>query len=234
MNFIATIFVLIITIFILFQDETSKEFLIKNYEKYSHEIMSIFEKNNLSTETDKAIEFADSLQEAIEEFEDSRVQINNEINQSTFLTMSDLEKISDSSLKKVVKNWAIRWDKVKNKFDTLNEYFGNVVHNSDGYFMQLFEIANKIHNQNLRQNELNHNDNLKRDWLQVLKQTKLNLTKLEDLMREGDDFHRVLLGASIREKLTENIDELKNISQKAEELLLEIEKLTQESKKLVY
>jgi len=140
--------------------------------------------------------------------------------------------IKNSSLKDVVKQWAIRWDTVKEKFDDLNDYFLEVIQSSDQYFDKLFEIANKIQNEELRNGEIESNTKLKNDWIKVLKETKINIDKLKVLIQEGDDFYRVLLGASIREKLTENIGELNNISLKAEKLLSELQNLTEEGKKL--
>jgi len=218
-----------------YTNEDLKDFISENYNKYSTEVIKYVDEittDNLTEETEKAIEYADSLQDAIEEFEDSRTEINKEINQSTATTMTDLEMIKNSSLKDVVKQWAIRWDTVKEKFDDLNDYFLEVIQSSDQYFDKLFEIANKIQNEELRNGEIESNTKLKNDWIKVLKETKINIDKLKVLIQEGDDFYRVLLGASIREKLTENIGELNNISLKAEKLLSELQNLTEEGKKL--
>jgi len=186
----------------------------------------------LTEQTEKAIEYADSLQEAIAEFEDSREGIDKDIEASTKGTLSDLELIESSSLRSSVKNWAEKWDGVKHRFDELKDSFDEVKNSSENYFSKLNEIANHINNPELKESEKVKNSSLQNSWNSVLKESATNIDSLNSLILEGDDFHRVLLGTSIREKLGDSIGELKEISVKAEKLLSELKKLTLEGKKL--
>jgi predicted RNase H-like nuclease (RuvC/YqgF family) len=186
----------------------------------------------LSDETEVAIEFADSLQEAITEFEESRESVDKSIEKSTTETLSNIDVIEGSSLRESVKKWAKEWDGVKDRFDDLLNSFDEVKSSSENYFGKLNSIAKKIINPELKASEEAKNSELQESWSRVLEESSRNIDSLKELINEGDDFHRVLLGTSIREKLGDSIGELQEISKKAEILLKELQKLTLEGKKL--
>jgi predicted RNase H-like nuclease (RuvC/YqgF family) len=199
---------------------------------YANEFKEKFTDNSLESETEKAIEYADSLQNAIVEFEQNRENVNVNIANSTTETLSELEIIQNSKLRESIKKWAKKWDNVKQDFHSLKSSFENVQTTSNRYFGKLQDIASKINNQTLKTSEINKNTSLQESWNKVLQESLNNLNNLESIIKEGDDFYRILLGASIREKLDDSISELKNISVKAKNLLKELQTLTLEGKKL--
>jgi len=181
--------------------------------------------------TEKVIEYADELQDAINKFEESRNNSAENINAITQETISELDQKSPD-LRGAARKWEGEWLEVSEQFDRLEENFSDVAESSNDYFTQLDELATSIQNQTLQQSEKQKNTALKVTWTVAFKQATQDIDKLRKLINEGNDFHMVLLGASLREKLSQNITDLKNISIRAQSLLSGLKNLTDEGRKL--
>jgi len=183
------------------------------------------------SKTEKTIEYADNLQIAIEKFEKSRTKASNVVNEVTTDTIEDLND-DKPDLRGVAKSWESEWKDVKRRFSNLEDDFSDVAKSSRSYFDQLEKLADDINNKSLKESEENKNAQLKTSWTETFTKASNDIEKLRILISEGNDFHNVLLGATLREKLAQNIEDLKNISQRAKSLLSNLERLTIEGKKL--
>lgn len=183
------------------------------------------------TKTEKVIEYADDLQEAIEEFEESRTKAANDVNEVTADTIDELND-DNPDLRGVAKSWETEWEDVQSRFSRLESDFSKVASSSRSYFNQLEQLANDIGNASLKASEEKKNVQLKTSWTETFTKASNDIEKLRTIIKEGNDFHNVLLGASLREKLAQNIEDLENISKRAQSLLNDLERLTIEGKKL--
>ena len=59
-----------------------------------------------------------------------------------------------------------------------------------------------------------------------------DVEKLKPVLRKGDDFHKVLLGAALRKSLQEDIKAVDQIATEAEKVLQTLGTLTTEGRKL--
>ncbi|PID41620.1 MAG: hypothetical protein CSB48_13880 [Proteobacteria bacterium] len=183
------------------------------------------------SKTEKAFNYADDLQLAIERFEQSRTDTSREVNE---ITEEVIKKLAEETpdLRWVAKSWESEWRDVQGKYDKLVGDFSMVATSSRSYFNQLEQLANEIKNSTIKAPEQEKNARLKTSWTETFNQASKDIEKLSTLIKDGNDFHKVLIGASLREKLVQNIDDLKNISKRAQILLHDLEKLTIEGKKL--
>ena len=60
-----------------------------------------------------------------------------------------------------------------------------------------------------------------------------NSFKITEVLKSGNDFHMVLVASSIRQKLEQNVDELKIIATQAKTLLADLEAFTMAGRELV-
>lgn len=188
------------------------------------------EKNPLSSRT--VIEYGDNLEDAINEFEDSRTEVSKSISQSTTIVN---ETLSDDSpnIRQASQDWERDWNNANNEFNHLETTFSTVGTTSKAYFDKLTEIQMGIQNKQLQRSEEKKNKEIKDSWTKAYTEASQSIQNLKAIISDGNDFHKVLLGASLREKLVKNIDELNKISQKSDILLKKLKKLTIEGKKLI-
>jgi len=122
---------------------------------------------------------------------------------------------------------------VREEAKALETHYINVGDVSLKYFDQLNKLAHGIQNDKLKYSELEKNKYLKKNWTEAYRQAGIEIKKIRNLLKDGDDFHKIILGNMLRTNLEENICELKVISKNARIILNELKKLTLEGRKLV-
>lgn len=182
--------------------------------------------------TKKALNYGDNLKDAIEKFEGTRQDFAEEVAESVDNTS---EKLSEENpdLPEVATDWESQWNSIQRKFQTLEDEFSDVGKKSEEYFNQLEELSSGINDESIKSSELRKNKELKNKWTEAYIEASDNIQKIRDVLIEGNDFHRVLVASSIRQKIEENIIELQSISARAKTLMAELEKFTIEGKKLI-
>ncbi|MBN2893119.1 MAG: hypothetical protein JXL97_14715 [Bacteroidales bacterium] len=182
--------------------------------------------------TKKALTYGDNLKDAIENFENTRQDFAKEVTESVDNTSEDLSE-ENPDLPKVATDWESQWNSIQRRFKTLEEEFSDVGTKSEEYFTQLEELSSGITDEKIKSSELRKNKELKEKWTEAYIEATENIQKIRDVLREGNDFHRVLVASSIRQKIAENIIELQSISARAKTLMTELEQFTIEGKKLI-
>lgn len=185
-----------------------------------------------SSMTKKALNYGDNLKDAIENFEETRKDISNQVVKSVDNTSNKLSE-ENPDLPEVAIDWESQWQSIQRKFETMQEEFSDVGNKSEDYFQQLEELSSGIEDETIKHAELQKNKELKNNWTKEYVEASNKIQELREILIEGNDFQRVLIASSIRQKIESNISELKSISKRAKSLMRELEKFTIEGKKLV-
>ncbi|EJF07439.1 hypothetical protein ThvES_00004060 [Thiovulum sp. ES] len=195
-------------------------------------LLFVFDRHPNDLTTLNVVEYADNLEEAIQEFEESREGVSSAVSEATSLLTEELQK-EEAEVREASKSWEVSWEKAKEEFSILEKDFSVVGSDSKSYFAKLEEIANSINNPELKETEIKKNNELKDSWTVAYKNASKTISSLRELISYGDDFQKVLLGASLRIKIQSSITELEKISQQAKTLLTQLEELSKEGKKLI-
>lgn len=182
--------------------------------------------------TDKTVEYGDSLEKAVEEFEKSRIRTGKGISETIRPSLKVLAG-KKPNLRYVGNHWERKWSEVRNEVVVLENNLSKVGNAARGYFDKLNRIAHSIKNERLKKAELEKNRRLKTSWTEGYGEAERDIEKIKGLMIEGDDFHKVVLGNLLRVLLKENIEDLKRISESARYILEDLKRLTIEGRKLV-
>ena len=110
--------------------------------------------------------------------------------------------------------------------------FDDVRNSSNAYFAHLDELANGISREDLKNSELKKNQELKVVWEKQYVEAEKSIQAVDQVLVEGNDFHRVLLLSSVRDKIQQNIDNLNELSQQADSLLKDLEAFTEAGREL--
>ena len=182
--------------------------------------------------SDQIMDFAETLVKVIDEFELAREKVAGVINEvadnmKAYLNNNDLN-LSDKA-----KNWEKDWSKVGKEIVALEENFLKVDKNSRKYFEQLYALTEAINNDELRQAESAKNEKLQKKWNQVYEEAEGAMEKIRGVVKEGADFHKVLLSSAMRAKIGDNIEQIKGISSRAQKILNTLGRFSVESKKVL-
>lgn len=183
------------------------------------------------TVTEEAVSTADNLKLAVDQFEASRKDTSKAITETTKTTNTALQ-VKKPQLEGIAKDWEDRWTKVKEQAQTLEANLKAVGERSLKYFEQLESLANSISDPGLRGPEQEKNRALKQRWTQVYTAACKDVEKLRPVVVKGDDFHKILLGAALRQSLEKDMKAIEDIANQAEIVLRSLEPLTEEGRKL--
>jgi len=188
--------------------------------------------SNNKSQTLKTVEYADSLRDAIEDFETKRKEFSEQI---TDIVENTDDKLSEDApnLQEVAIDWEKKWEELITDFNTIEDNFTTVGNSSAIYFQKLEELAYSIKDDDIKQSELTKNAELKTRWTETYIEAAESINKIRSMLIDGSDYQKVLIASSVRQKIEENIVELKSISEKAILLLKELETFSLEGKKLV-
>lgn len=181
-------------------------------------------------QTKKTLNVSESLGEAIRAFENTRQQVSNDIPQ---LTKQASKLMYTTNLKHDAKLWIQRWDNVRPRFSRLENDLKKVETKLDDFFGELHNISSGISDKELKKSELRKNSELKESWTLILKSAWKDISKLRSFIDRGNDIKRALLGATLREEIRTEFNQLDSISIRAKNFVDDLKEITDEGRKLV-
>ena len=182
--------------------------------------------------TKSALKHGEVLKSSIDSFEKNRQKLSTNL-------VASLEEAEEAlteenpDLPKVSKDFEKEWTGINNRYKKLKGDFDKVGESSNKYFGELDELSNNISKEELRNQELAKNQELRVKWEESYNEAEVSINKITSVLESGNDFHMVLVASSIRQKLEQNVDELKVISKQAKDLLQDLELFTQAGRELV-
>lgn len=182
--------------------------------------------------TKNALKHGEVLKSSIESFEKNRSKLADRIVESLEEAESALTSESPD-LPDVSKDFEKEWTVIQNRYDKLKKDFVEVGESSTAYFDQLNELSSNISREELRKEELAKNEELRKRWEKTYKAAASNVEQVTTVLEEGNDFHMVLVASSIRQKLEQNVVELRRIADQAKSLLSDLESFTKAGRELV-
>ena len=182
--------------------------------------------------TKTALKQGEVLKASIESFEKNRQLLSTKLVNSLEEAEQSLTS-ENPNLPEVSKDFEIEWNNIQKRYDKLKTDFETVGKSSEDYFGKLNELSGSIGNERLRKEELAKNAELRKRWEVSYKEAEVNIGKVTTVLEQGHDFHMVLVASSIRQKLEQNVEELRNIAAQAKLLLADLEAFTQAGRQLV-
>ncbi len=182
--------------------------------------------------TKSALKHGEILKSSINSFEKNRQKLSSNL-VSTLEEAEESLSAENPDLPKVSKDFEKEWTGIQNRYNKLKKDFAKVGESSNNYFDELNGLSSAINKAELRNQELAKNKELKLKWDKSYKEAEVSINKVTQVLESGNDFHMVLVASSIRQKLEQNVDELKVISDQAKALLQDLELFTQAGRELV-
>ena len=182
--------------------------------------------------TKGALKHGENLKNSIESFEKNRKKLSTNL-VSTLEEAEESLSAENPDLPKVSKDFEKEWTSIQNRYRKLKNDFENVGKSSDDYFNELNTLSGSISKEDLRREELRKNKELRATWEKSFREAEVSINKVTTVLESGNDFHMVLVASSIRQKLEQNVNELKVISEQAKALLQDLEMFTQAGRDLV-
>ena len=182
--------------------------------------------------TRAALKHGDILKSNLDSFDKNRMKLSANLVES-------LEEAGESLLTEspdipqVSKDFEKEWRGIMNRYDKLKKDFQSIGESSNAYFEELNTLSGSINNADLRKSELEANRALEVKWKATYDEADKAIKKVTTVLEDGNDFHMVLVASSIRQKLEQNVEALKNMSVQAKLLLADLEVFTDEGRKLV-
>lgn len=185
-----------------------------------------------NTRTKKYLEYGQDLKESIEDFETNRKEFTDELKTVTVQTSEEFAE-GGKHVSEIAENWDERWSDLTGRLNKLKKDFSDVGKSSGKYFTNLEELIAGIRDDGLRREEIRRNEEVHNQWSRAYRDAAQSLTKIEEVMYEGNDFYKVLVASSIRQQVRSDIKELESITLKALALLDELKEFSEEGKKLI-
>lgn len=182
--------------------------------------------------TKGALKHGENLKNSIESFEKNRKKLSTKL----VSTLEDAEEAlseENPDLPTVSKDFEKEWTTIQNRYKKLKSDFEKVGKSSDDYFNELNTLSGSITKEELKREELRKNKELRATWQTSYREAEVSINKVTTVLESGNDFHMVLVASSIRQKLEQNVNELKVISEQAKSLLQDLELFTQAGRELV-
>lgn len=182
--------------------------------------------------TKGALKHGETLKASIESFEKNRKKLSTKL----VATLEDAEEslsAESPDLPEVSKDFEKEWTTIQNRYKKLKNDFEKVGESSENYFNELNTLSSSISKEELKRDELRKNKELKMTWDKSYREAEVSINKVTTVLESGNDFHMVLVASSIRQKLEQNVNELKVISEQAKALLQDLEMFTQAGRDLV-
>lgn len=181
--------------------------------------------------TKKAVKKGDVFKASIEDFEKNRQKFAVQVSE----TIEDAnEALADKepNTEEISTDFEKEWNKIQTRYKKMKKDFEDVRNSSNAYFEHLDELANGINNEKMRTTELKKNTELQIVWEKQYVEAEKSIQAVDQVLIEGNDFHRVLLLSSVRDKIQQNIDNLNDLSKQADSLLKDLEAFTEAGREL--
>ncbi len=182
--------------------------------------------------TRSALKHGEILKTNLDSFDKNRLKLSTNLVES-------LEEAGESlmtenpDIPQVSKDFEKEWRSIMNRYDKLKGDFNSIGESSTGYFEELNSLSSAINNDDLRNQELAKNKELEVKWKATFQEADKAINKVTTVLENGNDFHMVLVASSIRQKLEQNVADLKNMSEQAKLLLSDLEVFSEAGRKLV-
>jgi DNA repair ATPase RecN len=182
--------------------------------------------------TKKAVKKGEVFKASIEDFEKNRMKFSKQVTESINDANEALQE-EDPNTEKISKDFEKEWNDIQRRYNKMKKDFDDIGKTSNEYFEHLNELANGINREELRKTELGKNQELLVKWEQKYSVATVDIAKVDKVLLEGNDFHRVLLLSSVRDKIQENVNDLERISTQAKDLLDDLKSFTDAGRELV-
>ncbi len=182
--------------------------------------------------TKKAVKKGEVFKASIESFEKNRQKFSVQVSETIGEANESLTQ-ENPNTEKISIDFEKQWNDIQQRYEKMKKDFEGVGKSSNAYFEHLDELANGISREDLRNSELKKNKDLLSVWEVQYAEAAKSIQAVEQVLVEGNDFHRVLLLSSVRDKIQQNIDDLNQLSQQAETLLKDLEAFTDAGRQLV-
>lgn len=181
--------------------------------------------------TKKAVKKGDVFKASIEDFEKNRQKFAVQVSE----TIGDANEAlaeEEPNTEEISTDFEKEWNKIQSRYNKMKKDFEDVRNSSNAYFEHLDELANGINNEKMRTTELKKNTELQIVWEKQYVEAEKSIQAVDQVLIEGNDFHRVLLLSSVRDKIQQNIDNLNELSEQADSLLKDLEAFTEAGREL--
>ncbi len=185
-----------------------------------------------SSMTNKVVKDADTFRNKIDKYEASRSQTYYYIDETVQRTIKSLNS-KTPDFGNISRHWEREWKVVHSHYEQLEKDFTKVGKESDEYFKIMDNIANDIIDPEMKQAELKKNRELKTNWITVNNATDKHIKSLSQVLQAGEDFHKTMLGATLRARPEGSIDNINIILERARLLLEDLNNLTTEAGNLI-
>lgn len=184
------------------------------------------------SQTQKAIQYGEALEEAIKDFEDEKSQAISEVKSSTEKTVEEL-KAEKPNLRKAAESWEADWKDLSSKIDDLDKRLLTISRKSREFFTSLERTASGIQDDGaLREEELARNKALRASWRNAFRHASQELRDLREVRLKARNVEKRLLLSLARKEIEASIGDLENIASEAQEVLVHLESLSEEGKVL--
>lgn len=181
--------------------------------------------------TKKAVKKGDVFKASIEDFEKNRQKFALQVSE----TIGDANEAlaeEEPNTEEISTDFEKEWNKIQNRYKKMKKDFKDVRNSSNAYFEHLDELANGINNEKMRTSELKKNTELKIVWEKQYVEAEKSIQAVDQVLDEGNDFHRMLILSSVRDKIQQDIDKLNDLSKQADSLLKDLEAFTEAGREL--
>jgi len=182
--------------------------------------------------TRSAMKNAEVLKTNLDSFDKNRMKLSANLVESLEEAGEALQAESPD-IPQVSKDFEKEWRSIMNRYNKLKNDFSDIGDNSQAYFDELNSLSSSINNTELRESELAANKQLQVKWDKTYQEADKAINKVTTVLEDGNDFHMVLVASSIRQKLEQNVQDLKNMSEQAKVLLADLQVFSEEGRKLV-
>ena len=182
--------------------------------------------------TRSAMKNAEVLKTNLDSFDKNRMKLSANLVESLEEAGEALQA-ENPDIPQVSKDFEKEWRSIMNRYNKLKNDFSDIGDNSQAYFDELNSLSSSINNTELRESELAANKQLQVKWDKTYQEADKAINKVTTVLEDGNDFHMVLVASSIRQKLEQNVQDLKNMSEQAKVLLADLQVFSEEGRKLV-
>jgi hypothetical protein len=182
--------------------------------------------------TKKAVKKGEVLKSSIESFEKNRSKFASKVTASIENANQALAE-ENPNPEEISRDFEAEWKDIQKRYNKMKKDFEDVGSSSTTFFNQLNDLAEGINNEDIKQSEIDKNAELLKKWEVHYTEAASSIENVQQVLEDGNDFHRVLVLSSVRQKLESNVEELQKISEKATELLKDLEDFTNAGRELV-
>ncbi len=159
------------------------------------------------------IALAKSVIELVDTFAEKSDRFTQRVNKVTDITLGNLN--TQQEIGPIAQFWEKQWMDIHTRFDELNEHLQEINQRSSLYFQALDENNAKISNDQLRQQDFEKNQEIKKRWEIEYQKALTSMASTQQMLQQGDDFMYLLRNEVMRSTINASIPSLKQIAGQA-------------------